>query len=308
MSEWIVNGEDAGKKLVAFLVERLGGRYSARLLKRALESNCCQVNCATQRFASFVLAKGDRISLNMPDKPTESPSQPRSIEHSRLLYEDDSILIYDKPAKVNCDQDGILNDFESLRPGLQLIHRLDRDTTGVLLFAKNQHVFAAMVEQFRQLKVKKSYLAIVDGVMERKKGSINNHLGKKHVYAGQTIWGAVGEEKGLPARTDWVLLDQGAEAALLHCFPLTGRTHQIRVHLSGMGHAILGDFQYCKKFGCGLQPGRHLLHAYGISFGHPVTGQIISINAPIPSDFMSARKMLLTGKSLPRMIHASPNH
>ena len=292
MLEWIVTAEEAGKKLVTFLSERLDGSYSARFLKKSLEMNRCQVNAHTERFASYILAKGDRVCLRMDEAAKESKSVSQVFDSSLVLYEDKSLLIYNKPPKINCDAQGILAILRKRYPAIQLIHRLDQDTTGILLCAKNQIIFDKMVEEFKLFKVKKSYLAIVDGVVNKKTGSIDNYLGKKHVYAGQTIWGPVDKEKGLHAHTDWRLVVRGKQASLLYCLPRTGRTHQIRVHCAGMGHPILGDFQYVKKFTCDFHPPRYLLHAYKIQFKHPLTGHVINIEAPIPQDFLQALRAL----------------
>lgn len=286
MFEWIISDDDAGKKLIVFLTDHLGNRYSARSIKRSLESNLCDINSHTQRFASFTLAKGDRVRFRIKEPSEKSPGQQNDPDPLRVLYEDDYLLVYDKPAKVNCDEQGILGIMRTVYPEIRLIHRLDRDTTGVLLFAKSLDIFTKMVEQFNRQAVQKVYLAIVDGIPEKKSGSIENFLGKKHTYNGQSIWGAVHKNKGVPARTDWMLHKQGKNEASLICFPITGRTHQIRVHLAGIGHPVLGDFQYCKKFTSRYRPDRHLLHAYRITFTHPVTGKAVTCEAPIPGDFI----------------------
>lgn len=292
MFEWIVPAEDAGKKLITFLTERLGDHYSARSLKRILESNQCQMNGRIERFASSIIAKGDHIQLQLKDLPTTHSPLSSAIDTSRILYEDSDLLIYNKPSGITSDEQGILKILRSYSPHVQLIHRLDRDTTGVLLLAKNKNTFDKMVQEFKELNVKKSYIAIVDGILKKDEGEIDNYLGKKHVYAGQTIWGAVNPDRGLHALTDWMKVKEGKQATLIYCFPKTGRTHQIRVHLAGIGHPILGDVQYCKKFLCSYQPSRYLLHSYRTTFDHPQTGKEIEIQAPPPEDFNKAQRML----------------
>lgn len=289
MLEWIVLPEEAGMKLIAFLTQRLGSRYSARFIKRALEHNRCQVNERAERFASIIVEKGDHIALNL-EGFSATPSL--AFELSRLLYEDADLLIYNKPPGVNSDEQGVLTLLKSYSPQLQLIHRLDRDTTGVLLLAKNAGVFKLMVEQFREFKVQKCYMAIVDGVPDKPKGTVENYLGKKHHYDGQTIWGAVNQNKGSYACTEWVKVKAGKQCSLIYCYPKTGRTHQIRVHLAGMGHPLLGDFQYSKQFHCSYRPDRYLLHAREMSFQHPVTHQPVHVKAPVPDDFKQAEKQL----------------
>lgn len=296
MHEWIVPSEDSGKKVIAYLTERLGDRYSARSLKRVLESNRCQINGRVERFASAVVGKGDHILLQLED--LEASPITLKVESSRILYEDNCLVIYDKPPGVNCDEKGILKILKAYNPQLQLIHRLDRDTTGVLILAKSPVIFEKMVLEFKEHQVNKCYIAIVDGVLEKKEGEVDNYLGKKHVYAGQTIWGSVKKEEGLHAHTDWIKIKEGKNASLVFCYPVTGRTHQIRVHLAGIGHPIVGDFQYCKRFRCAYRPNRYLLHAYRVSFPHPITGKEIDVQAPLPDDFNQAQQNLFGTKKL----------
>ncbi|MBA3722957.1 MAG: RluA family pseudouridine synthase [Parachlamydiaceae bacterium] len=292
MLEWIVPPDEAGKKLIQFLSQRLEGKYSARYLKRAIEENLCQFNGRTERFASTIIAKGDHIVFKLESTTPIPLKKTHSIDPSRILYEDKDLLIYNKESGINCDKSGILLLLQKYNPALQLIHRLDRDTTGALLLAKSPSVFAKMVEEFKNLRVEKCYVALVDGILEKKHGSIDNYLGKKHIYQGQTIWGEVDKKDGLHAHTDWKKIEEGKRATLLFCYPKTGRTHQIRVHLAGIGHPILGDFQYCKRFNCSYKPPRYLLHAYALSFIHPITGKKIDIEVPLPEDFKVATKEL----------------
>lgn len=291
MLEWLVIGEDVGKKLNAFLTDRLGDRYSARALKRAVEENRCQINGRVQRFASTTLSKRDHVSLNLVNF-SEDALRP-TIDKTRILYEDHDLFVYDKPSGVSCDPKGIVAMLASCHPNLILIHRLDKETTGVLLFAKNQRTFDRMVAQFKDKKVRKCYLALVDGAPSQKKGSIQNFLVKKSFFHGQTVWGQSSNREGLAAHTDWEVMKQGKNAALIRCFPRTGRTHQIRVHMAEMGHPILGDFQYCKKFKCPDKPVRCMLHAYEIQFEHPSHKEKkVTIRAKIPDDFKEMKDLI----------------
>lgn len=287
--EWVVSAADEGKKLIAFLSERLGKNYSARALKRFLENGHCQINNKIERFASIHLKKGNLIALQIPEH-TAHLSTPK-FEEDRILFEDDYFLVYNKPAGITSDEKGILKELRKYNRNVRLIHRLDKDTTGVLLLAKDSETFQEMVNQFKEFQVQKWYAAIVDGNIKENEGSIDNYLGKKHVYEGQTIWGAVDREHGLHAHTDWKKVSEGNEATLVYCFPRTGRTHQIRVHMAGIGHPILGDFQYSKRFRCKYRPRRYLLHAYKIIFTHPKTKKLIEVVAAIPEDFMGEEQL-----------------
>lgn len=289
MLEWIVTSEESGSKLLPFLAKQLEEKYSARFLKRLIEQNHCQINGRIERFASTLLGKDDHVCLHIEETLASSSHK---VETQRILYEDEALLVYDKPAGINSDEKGILQLLKGYASPLQLVHRLDRDTTGVLILAKQSKVFENLVSQFKQLQVHKHYRAIVDGIVDKPKGVIENYLGKKQAYAGQTIWGAVAASQGLYACTQWQRLKNGEKASLLVCIPKTGRTHQIRVHMAEMGHPILGDFQYGKKFQCPYHPPRYLLHAEEIQFHHPLTGELLNYTAPLPNDFMTAQQKL----------------
>jgi RluA family pseudouridine synthase len=173
---------------------------------------------------------------------------------------------------------------------LELVHRLDKETSGVLILAKTPDIKDKMVALFKSRNIRKFYLAIVDGVMDKNEGKIDNFLGKKHEFQGQTIYGSVDEKKGMRAITFWKCLAKYKTASVVCCELFTGRTHQLRAHLSGIGHPILGDIQYGRKFICRFKPCRNLLHAYSVAFMHPSTGKKLKIIAPIPVDFKQALK------------------
>jgi RluA family pseudouridine synthase len=288
MLEWVIIAEDVGKKLVDFLTDRLEKNYSARLIKRALESNCCQVNGKTERFASTILHKKDHVCFN--NELLKHSSASIDFQADRLIFEDSDLLVYNKPSGVTCDPEGILKILATHCPGLKLIHRLDKETTGVLMFAKNQKTFDLISELFKERKVKKQYLAIVEGVPLERSGTIKNDLGKISFFHGQTVWGAVSNRKGHFAHTDWECRKKSKTVALIACFPHTGRMHQIRVHLSEMGHPVLGDTQYAGKIKFSYHPPRTLLHAYEVIFEYK--DNLLTLSAPLPDDFLNAEKKL----------------
>lgn len=293
MPEWVVSSEESGSKLLAFILKQLEGEYSARALKKMIEHNGCSINGRTERFASTVVGRGDRILLHLDQKPD---SKLQAFDPSRILFEDEYLLVYDKPSGINCDKEGILSLWKSTLPKIELIHRLDQETTGVLLLAKEPAAYHRMVEQFKQFRVKKKYLAIVDKLIQPPRGKVENYLGKLKSYQGQTIWGETEKSHGLYASTEWVRLVARGEASLVACSPLTGRTHQLRVHLASLGHPILGDFQYGRQFICPYRPTRILLHSESIDFYHPISGNEMKITAPEPNDFRQAKRALMLGK------------
>jgi len=253
-------------RLIEALRERVTSSHSARSLKRSLERNRCRVNGRIERFASSRVEKGDLIEFVF------SQEEPKLTVPS-ILYENDDLLILDKPAGVVCSDD-------MLRSRLFLAHRLDKDTTGVLLFGKTKPVVDQLHEQFKERRMEKEYLALVDGTPHKQSGVIISNLTKKGSYQGQTIWGS--SSNGLYAETAWSIHTAYADRALLHCKPKTGRTHQIRVHLAEMGHPILVDRQYASHFRSKIFATRPLLHAWRLQFIWK--GKELLFEAPLPED------------------------
>lgn len=272
------------QRLIAFLQEKVP-TCSGKQLKRALEANFCRVNGHIERFASSRLEKGDRVELaSLPPK-----SEKKSLSLS-VLFEDEFFKIVDKPAGWICHDEQARRTFG---PKHFLVHRLDKDTTGLLLIAKDVVSRDRLMELFEKREIHKQYLALVDGIISQEKGVRESCFVKKGSFEGQTIWGS--GSRGSTAITHWKKLATGAGATLVQCEPYTGRTHQIRVHLAEMGHPILIDRQYAKSFRCSLFVQRTLLHAKQLDFVHPFTQVPLSINAPLPSDFQQALKQLQIG-------------
>lgn len=276
--EWKVGRGEGGVRLLAFLREKCKEAPSVKALKRAIDSKYCSVNGQSQTFSSCVLQEGDHVLLHEGAfEKKEPPAVP-------ILYEDEDLLVVNKPS-------GLTSDLRDLKlRGVHLVHRLDKETSGVLLLAKRKEVEKKLLLSFRKREVHKLYLALVDGKVGKEEGKIENELGKKGSYEGQTLYGRV--PKGARAITHWKVLSRGKSASLVRCEPLTGRTHQLRVHLSEMGHPILGDRQYASHFICSYHPHRNLLHAYLVQFPHPRSGKLIKVVAPIPLDFQRALKEL----------------
>lgn len=274
---------ESGIKLVDFLYKELKGDFSLRKIKSAIEGNHAQVNGAVERFYSFKLTKGDLVEFDSSvlEKPKNSQSAPKS---DAILFEDDHLLIYNKPAGMNSDEFGLGKFF----PNYPLIHRLDKDTTGCIMFAKYPKVKNRMIDLFKAKKISKHYLAVVDGVPKKREGVEESFIGQISSNPGNIKWGSVAPKLGQHAKTLWSIEKKGKEAALLKMQPVTGRTHQLRVHAAQMGHPILGDFRYCRKFNCSYQPKRTLLHAYTLHFPHPVLDSYIKVKAPIPTDMKQA--------------------
>ncbi|HSX38353.1 MAG TPA: RluA family pseudouridine synthase [Chlamydiales bacterium] len=260
------------QKLVSFLQYSIEKKYSVKMMRRLLEANLCRVNGRIERFGSTRLKKGDVVEF--------APSWKSVVERKAdlrpkftTLYENGDVILVNKPEGWVCSEENCKHTFG---PSLHLVHRLDKDTTGVLALAKSLSARDDLVSLFAKREVEKEYLAIVDGVPKTPCGTQESFLVRRRSFEGQTIWGS--GKKGLHAVTKWNVLGIGKDAALLQCLPLTGRTHQIRVHLTEMGHPILVDRQYATKFRCPFFVTRPLLHSYRLKIGD------IAAQAPIPFD------------------------
>lgn len=284
MQKWIVNKEEHGQSLLTFLKNHLDANVSQKAIKRLLDAKRCRINDKIERFGQRVLGFGDCVSLLL-----ENLSKKLEMEKTRILYEDDNFFAYNKPSGISCDEKGIVLLVHAYNKNLRLCHRLDKETSGVLIFAKNDEAEQEMLRLFKERKVEKIYLAIVDKIPIKSGGKIELPLEKKQQQEGQVIWG-IAASKGLPAVTEWKVLKTGDKASLIECMPKTGRTHQIRIHLSEIGHPILGDTQYGKHFSSRYQPLRILLHAERVRFFYK--SEILDIQAPVPDDFLKALRDL----------------
>ncbi|MBS0604008.1 MAG: RluA family pseudouridine synthase [Verrucomicrobia bacterium] len=282
---WRVSKKQAGMRLLQFLRESYPEAPSVKAIKRAIDGKLCTVNNRTETFSSYTLEENDIVVLK---EDTFEIKKELKVSRATVLYEDKELLIINKPAGIVSDAKSIKSSLPDAKGTLELVHRLDKETSGVLILAKTPEAKEKMVSLFKERTVRKLYLALVDGVVAKDEGTIDNFLGRKHSYQGQTVYGTVEENKGQRAITYWKCLKRGKVASVVCCEPYTGRTHQLRVHLSTMGHPILGDSQYGKKFICHLKPCRNLLHAYSITFKHPTNGKAIKAIAPIPADFKQA--------------------
>ncbi len=281
--EYIVSSEEHGYSLLAFLEKKSQGAFSLKKIKKMIDEKKCKVSGRVEFFSSRKLAEGDRVEIEFSkENGVSRPSLKREV-----LFEDPDFIVINKPAGVICVEE------EFLHLGAKLVHRLDKDTSGLLLLAKNLRAETMAKKLFLERTIEKKYLALVDGKVPGKRGIIDNYLGKVGGYEGQTVYGSVSSQEGKRAITEWTVLETNKASSLILCDLKTGRTHQIRVHLSSLGHPILGDHQYAKKgFACLYNPSRHLLHAWKLLFIHPKTKKEISLVAPIPADFKKALKEL----------------
>lgn len=238
------------------------------------------------------------IRVEIPE-PSPAAAQPQDIPLS-ILYEDEHLVVVDKasgmvvhPAAGNAD--GTLvnallfhcGDLAGIggveRPGI--VHRLDKDTSGCIVVAKNDAAHLSLTSQFAQRDTEKIYLAVVQGRPREPQGTIFTNIGRHPVN--RLKMAVVNPGSGKPAITDYevLLYDEATDASLVLCTLHTGRTHQIRVHLHHLGHPLVGDPIYANPRRQKAAAERLLLHAWRLGFNHPATGRRMRFVAPIPPEF-----------------------
>lgn len=216
------------------------------------------------------------------------------VEPPPILWEDEHLLVVDKPAGMvthpaRGHSEGTLSQLlsgvaaggEPERAGI--VHRLDRDTSGLLIVAKSEEAHAKLQEAISQRRIHREYLALVEGRLPSRTGTIDAPIGRDpRMRTRMAIGGAFERE----ARTHFTLERELAGCSLLRLTLETGRTHQIRVHLRAIGHPVCGDPEYGTAGLLGLK--RQFLHASRLSFEHPITGEQIEVRSPLPADLRAA--------------------
>jgi 23S rRNA pseudouridine955/2504/2580 synthase len=277
---WKAEISDQNKRLLAFLKEKLSA-FTKADIRWSIERQRCRVNAKIERFESTRIHSGDVIEISL-EKATVF-----TIDSTKIVYEDSHLLIYNKPTGINSIT--LINHIKGLP-----VHRLDRDTSGVILIAKTEEAQSLCENLFRNRQIRKSYLALTESYPKESSGMIKNYLGKISQRQGAVIWGVVPKAKGVIAQTEWVCLKKWDCFSLIRCFPHTGRTHQIRIHLRCLSCPIVGDATYGSRLPHPLlRPFRPLLHAEKLDFFHPITLKRIAAQACLPKDFEIALSILI---------------
>jgi 23S rRNA pseudouridine1911/1915/1917 synthase len=286
--------QHAGKRLDQALHEQLP-EFSRSRLQDWIRQGRVLVNGAIQR-PSYLLRANDCIDVE-PAEPPALKAAPEAIP-LQVLYEDADIIAIDKPAGMVVHAgagvhsgtlvNALLGRFESLsqiggdlRPGI--VHRLDRFTSGVLLVAKTDAAHQKLSEQFAGRKIEKTYLALVHGRVKSDRGRIEKPITRDPK---QRIKMTARLQRGRAAYTEYEVMRRYPDFTLLKVRIGTGRTHQIRVHLSSAGHPVVGDRLYGAPARIADRPAldRYFLHAYRIRFVHPSTEALLEITSPLPAD------------------------
>ncbi len=284
--------DELGVRLDRYLCERLAELSRSRIQK-LIADGLVTVNDQVAK-AGLKLDAGDRLKVVLPPAPP-SPLSPEAIPLD-ILYEDDDLLVVDKPAGLTVHPapghpahtllNAVLSHFphlaalsDSLRPGI--VHRLDRDTSGVMVVAKNTRAQARLIEQFKARSVAKAYLVLVKGKLTPENGVIEAPIGRdprdRKRMAVVT--------KGREARTEYRVIKYIGDYTLLEVKPETGRTHQIRVHLAAIGYPVIGDKVYGVK-----SPflSRQFIHASRLGFRLPSSGRYMEFESELASDLAQA--------------------
>ncbi len=293
---WIEVAEDeAGQRIDNYLLARLKGVPKSRIY-RILRSGEVRINSRRVEASRKVVA-GDRIRI--PPVRVAERDEDVPAPHFRLpvLFEDEFLVAIDKPAGIAVHggsgvSHGVIESLRAMRPQarfLELVHRLDRDTSGVLLVAKKRTSLVSLQELMRERAMEKRYLVAVAGRFRNEVQRVRAALAKRVDAAGDKRVSV--SEAGQDAETIFTRVARGAEFSLLEAHILTGRTHQIRVHATHLKHPVLGDdkygnFELNKRLRHeGLK--RMFLHARSLGFTHPATGAAMRLESPLPPDLQA---------------------
>ncbi len=289
-----IEAEHEGQRIDNFLKTQLKG-VPKSLIYRILRKGEVRVNKKRIK-PEYKLCPGDEVRVP-PVRVAEKNELPSanlgSIQRleSQILFEDDAMIVLNKPSGMAVHGGsglsfGVIEGLRALRPDarfLELVHRLDRDTSGVLLVAKKRSALRSLHEQLRVKTMRKQYLALVRGQWQPHVKVVNAPLRKNDLQSGERVVRVSSD--GKPSETRFRIARQFAEATLVECSPITGRTHQIRVHTQHAGHPIACDDKYGeaafdeKMRSQGLK--RLFLHAWKLTFTHPVDGREVLIEAPL---------------------------
>jgi len=301
-----ITDEAAGQRIDAFLASRLS-EISRTRIQRAIEDGDVVVDSRTVK-PSYRLRAGDQIEIDLPDPPAVAVAA--EAIPLKIIYEDDDLVVVDKTAGMVVHpgagiESGTLvnalvyhfNELSgkagSIRPGI--VHRIDKETSGLLVVAKNDVSHERLSDQFRDRLVFKLYVALVYGRLSDERGEIEARIGRSP--HNRTRMAVLRGGAGRAAHTLFEVADRFPRFTLVKAQIKTGRTHQIRVHMAHIGHPVVGDAVY----GGGrensiLDPairreikklGRHFLHSYEMAFTHPRTGARLEFHSPLPGELTS---------------------
>lgn len=297
--------QDAAARIDRFAAEKSGITRSQ--IHKLIEDRLVLVN-GKEVKPNYRMKAGDEVEITLPEKPPDE-LVPEDIPVD-ILYSDEHIAVVNKPPGLvvypaaGHPTGTLMNALRHrlgelrapggpLRPGV--VHRLDKDTSGIMVVALSDEAYYALVEEFGQREVKRSYIALLWGRIKGESGKISQKIGRSMTDRKKM---SVRTRKGREAETRWDVLERFRDATLIRARLLTGRTHQIRVHFASAGYPVLGDTTYGRKTSLPLAGKRKLnfprqmLHAKVLEFRHPVTGRKMRFTSPLPDDMQAALEEL----------------
>ena len=306
MEPLILTCSEAGVRLDAWLasqVEELTRSAAQRLIEEG------QVTCNGRTVAkNYKLSGGETIEVVLPE-PEPIEALPQNIPLD-VVYEDEDVIVVNKPVGLvvhpapghpdgtlvnallyHCG-DSLSGVGGALRPGI--VHRIDRDTSGLIIAAKNDFAHQGLAAQLQDHSLSRTYEAVVMGSLREDSGIVNAPIGRHPVDRKKM---AVTDKNSRSAVTHWQVLNRYPGYCHIRCSLETGRTHQIRVHMAYLGHPLLGDTVYGSKKPVSGLTGQ-CLHAVGLRFRHPRTGETVELSCPLPEEFRNILRKLELGKSL----------
>ncbi len=292
--------EDQQIRLDKYLTEQFP-EQTRSYLQKLIKDGEVLVNGKTVK-AGFQLSKGDEVSVNIPE-PKELDVEPQKMDLD-IVYEDDDVILINKPKGMvvhpapghttdtlvngllyHC-KDNLSGINGVARPGI--VHRIDRDTTGILIVCKNDISHNSIAAQLKEHSINRRYRALVHGNLKEDTGTVEGPIGRHPVDRKKM---AINERNGKPAVTHYTVLERFGNYTLIECKLETGRTHQIRVHMTSIGHPLVGDEVYGPAK-CPFKLQGQCLHAMVLGFVHPRTGEYMEFSADLPEYFEELLKKL----------------
>jgi 23S rRNA pseudouridine1911/1915/1917 synthase len=297
--------EGEGTRLDKFLVERLP-EFSRSRLQSLITDGFVLVDGAPAKKAGQMLDGGERVTIRVP--PAQATALAREQIPLELVFEDDDLMVINKPAGIvvhpaaGHDSGTLVNavlgyepDLEGIggeeRPGV--VHRLDKDTSGLIVLAKNERAHRWLTEQFKNRAVEKTYLALVDGSPPTPAGRVEAAIGRD-LRDRKKLAVVSASSRGREAISEYRTLERLPLHTLLEIHPLTGRTHQIRVHCAFLGCPVAGDRVYGRRKSS-IDVDRHFLHAWRLKVRLPGNKQVTAFEAPLPEELERVLKALRKG-------------
>lgn len=292
---FIVEEAHQDLRLDVFLTHVIENIPSRTFVKKLIDNDQVLVNGAAAKN-KYKVAKGDKVEVDVDPTAWQEQDLVGEKMDLEVFYEDPDIVVINKPAgltvhpaagnKTGTLANALLGHFQELsdingavRPGI--VHRLDRDTSGLIVVAKTNLAHARLARQFEKHTVLKRYVARVQGIVQFDQGVVDAEIGRHVKYHDMRRVVAKGE--GKEAVSLYQVLKRFKNSTLVALFPQTGRTHQLRVHMKHLGHPILGDEKYGRKESFS----RLALHAQSIEFEHPVTKLPVEFSCPVPAEFLT---------------------